>query len=53
MLVQDFKAMDEMEAVLNNNHVKKVLEYGGEKRVYHKMITGFFLFLERLDRIIK
>lgn len=53
MLVQDFKTMDEMEAVLNNNHVKKVLEYGGKKQLYHKMITGFLSFLVKLDRIIK
>ncbi len=52
MLVQDFKAMDEMEAALNTNHVKKVLEFGGKKRLYHKMITGFFSFLKGLDGII-
>ncbi len=53
MLVQDFRLMDEMESVVNMNHVKKVLEFDGKKRLYHKMITGFFLFLERLDRILK
>lgn len=53
MLVRDFKTMDEMEVLLNENHVKKVLEYGGKKRIYHKMITVFLSFLERLDRIVK
>lgn len=53
LLVQDFRKMDEMEAVLNKNHVKKVLEYGGKKKLYHKMITGVFSFIELLDKIIK
>ena len=52
MLVRDFRKMDEMDAVLNKNHVKKVLEYGGKKRLYHKMITGVFSLIELLDKII-
>ena len=48
----DYKTMDEMEAALNKNHVKKVLEYGGKKQLYHKMITGFFSFLKGLDRLL-
>ena len=52
MLVQDFKMMDEMETVLGKNHVRKVLEFGGKKRFYHKVITVFFSFLEKLDRIL-
>ena len=53
MLVQDFRTMDEMEAVLDKNHVKKVLEYGGKKKLYHKMITGVLSFIEQLDKVIK
>lgn len=52
MLLLDYKRMEEMEALLGRNHVKKVLEYGSKKRFYHKMITGFLSFLEKLDRII-
>ena len=52
MLVQDYRAMDEMGALLNSNHVKKVLEYDGKKRLYRKMISGFFSLLGLLDKII-
>ncbi len=53
MLIQDFEDIGSMRATLNSNHVKKVLEYGGKKRIYHKMITVFFSFLEFMDRIFK
>ncbi len=52
-LVQDFERMCKMEAILNSNHVRKVMEFGEKKRLYHKMITGFFSFLEVLDKILK
>ena len=53
MLIQDFLIMEEMDDKLSKTQVKKVLEYGGKRRLYHKMITGFLAFLEQLDRIIK
>lgn len=53
MLVHDFEMMDRMEVVLNKNHVKKVLEYGGKKRLYHKLITGGLSFIEFLDKFLK
>ena len=52
MLVRDFGRIDELEAVLSNKHVKKVLEYDGKRIVYRKMITGFLLLIEKLDKIV-
>lgn len=52
LVVRDLIAMDEMGALLNSNHVKKVLEYDGKKRRYRKMISGFFSLLGLLDKII-
>ena len=52
LLIRDFIAMDEMGALLNSNHVKKVLEYDGKKRLYRKMISGFFSLLGLVDKII-
>lgn len=53
MLVRDFRRIDELEAVLNNKHVKGVLKYDGKKRIYGKMMTGCLLLIEKLDKIIK
>lgn len=53
MLVQDFKAMDEMEAVLRKDHVKKVLELGSKRKLYHKIITGVLAFVGFLDKHLK
>ena len=53
LLVRDFRLMDEMEIVLHENHVQRILKYGRKKKLYHKMITGFLLFLERLDKVFK
>ena len=52
MLVRDFKRIDDLNAVLDGKHVKKVLEYDGKKRIYRKMITGVLLIIEKLDKII-
>jgi len=52
LVVRDLIAMDEMGALLNSNHVKKVLEYDGKNRLYRKMISGFFSLLGMLDKII-
>ena len=45
MLIGDYELMDEMEALLNKNHVRKVLEYGNKRKVYHKLITFFLMFI--------
>lgn len=50
MLVQDYQTMDIMEAELNKSQVKKVIEYGGKSKLYHKLITGILLFIGFLDR---
>lgn len=52
LLGPDYKLMDEMEKVLEGNHVKKVIEYGGKKKLYHKMITSCLLFIETIDRFV-
>lgn len=56
-LVRDFETMekmedkmDEMERKLNQNRVKKVIEYGDKKKSYRKMITGCLRFIEFMDR---
>ena len=50
-LIQDFKIMDEMEKILNMDHVRKVLEYGRKKRLYHKLITATLVFIEKIQAI--
>lgn len=50
MLVKDYQRIDELEEKLNNHQVKKVLEYGGKKKLYHKMITALLLFIEKIDK---
>lgn len=52
MLVMDFKKIDVMEGLLNKDHVKKVLEYGNKRKLYHKMITGLFSFIGILERVL-
>ena len=49
MLVADYKQMDEMEVQLNQDRVKKVLEYSKKKKLYRKMISGCLRFVEMLD----
>ena len=49
MLALDFKKMDEMEALLASNQVRKVLTLGKKKRLYHKIITAVLSLLEVLD----
>ena len=51
MLCQDFERMDEMEGLLSKDHVRKVLEYGGEKKLYHQLITGCLMLIEFIDTI--
>lgn len=50
VIIQDYKMMDEMEERLKNHQVQKVLEYGGKRKIFHKMITGLLLFIERIDK---
>ena len=47
----DYWKMEEMEKLLNEYHVRKVLEYGGKNKFYHKLITVFFMFVGLVDKI--
>ena len=49
MLALDFKKMDEMEALLASNQVRRVLTLGKKKRLYHKIITAVLSLLEVWD----
>lgn len=54
-IVQDYRRMVELDKkwgdLLNDNHVKRVLEYGGKKRTYHKLITFFFMLIGFFDKL--
>lgn len=50
-LQQDFRKMEEMEAVLNLNRVKKVLEYSKKKKMYRKLISGCLRIIGLLDNL--
>lgn len=50
-VVRDYQKMDEMESLLKKDQVKKVLSYGTEKKLYHKMITGCLELIGLLDRL--
>lgn len=43
--------MDEMEDLLNLYHVRKVLEIGKKRKLYHKMITGCLMFVGFIDNV--
>lgn len=45
------REMDEMEDLLNSYHVRKVLEIGNKRKLYHKMITGCLMFIGFIDRV--
>ncbi len=51
MLVADYRLMDEMEAQLNQDRVKKVLEYSKKKKLYRKMISGCLLIVGFIDKL--
>ena len=51
-LIEDYQKMEDMEVLLNRDHVRKVLKYGGEKKIYHKIISGCLMFIEFLDWIV-
>lgn len=53
MLIWDYRQMDEMEAVLESNQVKKVLAYGQKSRLYHQMITGCLMLIGFIDRFVR
>lgn len=48
-IVKDYKLMDEMEMKLNQDRVKKVMEYSEKRKLYRKMITGCLRFIEFID----
>ena len=45
------REMDEMEDLLNLYQVKKVLEFGNKRKLYHKMITGCLMFIGFIDSV--
>ena len=49
MLLADYRHMDEMETQLNQDRVKKVIEYSRKKKFYRKIISGCLHFIELLD----
>ena len=51
MIIEDFRLMDEMRALLTKYHVRKVLEYGSKGKTYHKLITVFLMFIGFIDGI--
>lgn len=51
LIEKDYILMDEMEAALNGDRVKKVLEYSKKKALYRKMITGCLSMIGFIDRI--
>lgn len=51
MIRTDYEAMNEIEERLCLPQVKRVLEYGGKKKLYHKMITACLKCIELLDNI--
>ena len=53
MILQDYRQMDEMEAVLESNQVKKVLAYGQKRRLYHQMITGCLMLIGFIDHFVR
>lgn len=52
MVVRDMHKMDEMNSILDTNHVKKVLEFGKNK-FYHRIISGMLLFIGFFERHFK
>lgn len=48
-ITRDMVQMDEMESILDKNHVKKVLEFGGKSKFYHRMITGALSIIDFFD----
>ena len=53
MILQDYRQMDEMEAELESNQVKKVLAYGQKRRLYHQMITGCLMLIGFIDHFVR
>ena len=51
LLVRDYNMMEEMEMTLNKDHVKKVLEYGGKSKFYHKLISAVLSFIGYVDKV--
>lgn len=50
IIVEDYKTIDKLEDALNQSHVKKTLEYGRRRRLYHKMITASLWIIELIEK---
>ena len=50
MLVRDYMSMNEMEAKLNEDRIKKVIRYS-QKKTYRKLITASLSFIGFLDKL--
>lgn len=51
-IIKDYEVMDEMEAELNQDRVKKVLEYSKKKVLYRKMISGCLEVIRILEKFV-
>ena len=51
MLAADYRLMDEMEAQLNQDRVKMVLDYSNKKKLYRKLISCSLLIVEFMDKL--
>ena len=50
MIRTDYETMNEMENMICQPQIKKVLEYGKKKKIYHKMISACLKCIELLDK---
>lgn len=50
LAIEDIVKMEAMDAKLNDNLVKGVLEYGNNKRLYRKLLNGCLRFIKYIDK---
>lgn len=50
-MLQDYQKMHELEKILKEDHIQKVLEFGEKKRMYHKMITACLKLIQLIDKL--
>lgn len=50
LIALDYEKMDEMEALLNQDRVKKVIAFSKKKKLYRKMISGCLRVISFMDR---
>lgn len=50
LAIEDIRKMEAMDAMLNDNLVKGVLEYGKKKRLYRKLLNGCLRFIKVIDK---